>query len=443
MGLKRMPAHASAAQPTLDGIANLHEEARETLTRYFLDELHDYLPTRSEKSSHFLARIGLGSAKWLHRMCCTTAKSRRLQSCVHDARAIDHMLGGIALATLHQELHDEVSGLITAAVNATDLTEVQRVDGLAAKFEELLHPHRASRTALDVLDGSPIFQINSAIRDVDRGRYQRNRLTAQDAAPVAEARGFRVDITSDYASPGHPAPGQEYLVRTGVLRAAAIAFIMNGAGPGTGRAIELAMNAMTPILLLRRVTGDEPRPANEDRHSGEVTGLEEYEFATEQQARALVDSFLSSQAERINKRQRILLALERTGLSEEARGVHAADASAFAGAEISVEEARFWVEPLHFPYAGDARKSAIRLAIGMPEPAGNASRRRKETTALTPTDARSRNALHAYARVMGLSEQRTLLLWMERASTGPSPHRRGAPLTFDDWADVDRRTPNK
>lgn len=443
MGLKRMPAPATTAQPTLEGFATPGEAVQATLTRYFLGELEQYLPSRSEKPARFLARIAFGSAKWLHRAWCTAVKSRRLQSCTHDARAVEHMLSGIALGALDHELHDEVSGLITAAVNATDLTEVQRVDGLAAKFEELLHPHRASRTALAVLGGSAIFQINAPIREVSKDLYKRNRVTAQIVAPLAEARGFRVDITSDYASPGRPAPGQEYLVRTGVLRAAAIAFIMNGAGPGTGRAIELAMLAMTPILLLRRVTADEPRPANDDRHSGEVTGLQEYEFATDSQARALVDSFLSSQAERIDKRQRTLLELERAGLSEEAQGVHAADASAFLGADISVEEARFWVEPLHFPYAGEARKSAIRRAIGMPAPDPGTKPRRTGTHQLTPTETRSRIALDAYARVMGLTEERTMLLWVERVATGPSPHRRRTPLTFDDWAEVDRRTPNK
>jgi hypothetical protein len=443
MGMKKVPTFAAApAQPVLEGFASQSEDARTTLTRFFISEAGEYTAERTEKPARFLARIALSGAKWLHRASCS-ADRRRAQSCIDDARAIEHVVRGIALSLLDLEMHDDIAPLITSAANARDLTEIQRLDGLAAKVAEILHPHHTRRSVLEIIEGSPIFQFNTPIRDVDRKLYRRNRLTVQEFAQIPEAAGFRLDITSDYASPDHPAPGQEYLLRSGLLRAAATVFVMNGAGPGTGRAIELGANALTPILLLRRVSAQDPPPPNDDRHTGETTGIPEILFSTDAQGRELLEGFLSSNATSIAARQRNLVALENGPIPEEMHRVLGADPSAFYGARMTIEEARFWVEPLHLPFAGDARMAEIRRVLGMTSVHQSTSKRALHAPSRdVQAEVRSRQGLAAYARLVNLAPERTLLLWDARLAYGPSQARRDTPLGVEDWADIDRRLPN-
>jgi hypothetical protein len=438
MAMRPFP-NPALTQPTLDGLKSSSDELKDKLTSLFLEAARD-LEESPARPAHRLARVALEASRWLHSAACAPKGRPRGRSCKRDAKAIEHVLGGIALSLLDLQIHGDVGDLISDAANAEDLNEVPRVDGLAAKLAELLHPHSSKRLTPEIIDGSPVFQFNAPIRGVSKALYLRNRATAQELAPIAEEAGFRVDVTSDYASPGHPSPGQEYMVRAGVLRAAAIVFIMNGAGAGTGRAVELAASALTPVLLLRRVSSRDPEPPNEDRHSGEITGISEMLFSTSAQARELLRGFVSSESENIAARQRRLESLENGPIPIEADRMLSADESAFIGGRISIEEARFWVDPIHFPYAGDARRAAIRHSLGMSLTATAGQIASIPGQGPTSLEERSMRALAAFCRINNLGPERALALWAARSAIGPSHARRDPPLTVEDWADVNRRT---
>ena len=426
------------SSPTLPGIPSARDEMIAVLVAGLVQAVRGYDPGTG-RPALFLARAAADVARRLHHGLCTSG-ARPYASCRKDAAAAARIVDDLALSLFDLQVHGDSADIISAAVNADDLDDVQRLDGLAAKLAELLHPHPSRREALPIVENSAIVQLNSPYRNVDQDLYDRNRTTHLSLADVVRRRGLRADVTSDYASPGRATPGQEFLVRTGLFRAAAVCFLLNGAGPGTGRAIELANSALTPILLLRRVTDDDPEPPNENRFAGEVTGLVEYRFSVVDEARELLDGFLSTEADNIRSRQRELVRFDSGHVPEEAGAMIGADESAFHGRRISIEDARFWTDPLHFPYAGVARQGEIRHALGLPPAPAPARRRDTGVPETSATEERSMRSLAAYSRVRNLGPERVLRLWTLRFAYGPTDVRRELPQSVEDWEDIDRRT---
>lgn len=434
--LRNYPTNRDA--PTLEGVPTAREEMGTHLASVILSAVRDY-DERSERPAHFLARLALDICNQLHMGLCAR-QARAYRSCRRDSSAAQDAVDWLALSLFGLQFHGSPGSAIMGAANAGELTEVQRVDGLSAKLTELLHRHPSGREPVRVIEGSPVVQQNAPYRNV-RGRlYDRNRATHLALAPIAEEFGCRTDLTSDYASPGHPGTGQEYQVRAGLFRCAAAWFIMNGAGPGTGRAIELVASTLAPILLLRRVGKDDPLPPNDDRYSGEVTGLTEMTFTTNDEARTIAQLFLISEKANIHARQNELEALATSGPREEEIALQNADASSFDGSRIRYEEAAFWVDRFHWPYAGEPRRSTIRKALGLTESNRNAKRAPVDSMELASVDGRSMSTLSAYSRIKNLGPERTLKLWENRHAYGPTTVRRDIAFAIEDWADVDRRT---
>lgn len=422
-------------QAFLPGLGSRFDAVRIAVGELLYSELEAYDDSR-EPPSRFIARLALELSTYLHRAVCASKRSRQFNTCAIDAIAVDSLLQGLALSFLGSQFRSRLDDIVESAVNAKGLSEGERIEALAVLIADRMHPLPGKRAPVEIRSGVPHMQVNAAWQEVDEDLFSRNRLDCQALAAIGEKFGLNVEVTSDYAAPNVVVEHDEVKVRHALLHSTVLVFLMNGAGTGTGRGIELASACLIPHITLRRMSGEAP-PPHLDRYSGEKLGEQEYRYWNIVQAKEILSGFLGSQAPQIKARQSDLERWATSALPPEARLVLDAEPGMFHGLRVDYDDARFWTENA-VRWAQCPKKGEIRLGLGLPADE-SAPPQRQSSTNIDKSDERSFRMLLAYGRARKVPYARLIFLLENRPRPILRAPRSQITFSFDDWESLDLR----
>lgn len=429
--------YPNAEPPTLDldriGFPTPRERAKAALVTEVLTRLDEY-DNGSADTVEMLAGMCIDMIWLFHRRLCPQRSRNR--PCMADASAVDTLIQALAMSTLAQELRTPLGETLLDIINAHDLDGDAQFHAVAAHVSERLHPRDFRRDIIPLQPGAPVIQFNAPFQSVDDATYSANRHLMVALAEAAEARGYAVEITSDYAYPSQGPRTDDHMVRSGVLRSAANVILITGGRTGTGRTLEAASIFMIPSLVLRHADGEEyPNP---DRYSGDLSGQRPQDFVDADNAVRLLNEFLDTHSEQIAARHNNLVRWDAEPVGREGGLIMDADPSLFERSQLSRGLALFWAAPVHWPQAPQSVQDEIRRTVGIATAADPTA-----TSHVAVGRHLSHRSLIAYAMLTTLSITRLGALWeahLRESEPGPAARRaETVTMKVEDWAELDRR----
>lgn len=392
-------------------------------------------------TSEFLAATAIQIARQQHRLYCPFDGNA---ACERDVRAANDLL--IALAEWMCDsrldgpedaavpiLDGPVSTYITDATTSFDSS----VRELGHHLYCLTRPRGDIRKLPPITAERPILQMNAAITRMPWGCYQEvKRLTSALKDSLSDT--YEVECTNEYAHPLRPAPPSELVTRAGVYRSAGLIVFSEHGGIGTGRTLEIATATMIPVLILQRVDADHPRHPLALRFDGGLSRPPVL-YSTDDEAARAVEKFLRVNMIAIYERARRLAEWSEQGLSAAHRVASELRDVWPAGAQLTHEQALWWLEGVHWQQAPtNVREVILELISFIRESGAGRSSSRAATVV-----RRSSETLRTYQRKIRLEPKRAKVLWLEymhRLTHTPAvSSRRDANSSWEvaDWEQLD------
>jgi hypothetical protein len=402
----------------------------------------------------FLAWVGYHATTIVHGAACKLA-GLGSATCLraHETEVLNALIQPFAIALLNSELDQPLDALdLRAVFRANKIPEDKRLAALAARIETNLRPRAEFRVLKDIRAESPIMQINAPITHQNSTTYGEVRATALRIASEALPEGWDCEVTSDYVSPNHPVAGREYQVRAALLRTSVHVIFVRGGAVGTGRTLEIATEFMIPTIILVHVPPGEGREALALRYSGALSGATVATYKNDDEAVAAVQEFVHSHEGQILDRSRRLAKWDTKTPSRWARRFANADASLFDHASLNAEQARFWVDPVHWAQAPRQVRKVVRRALGgrrSASPAPGRGQSGETPSRFSKTSPglsfKTASSLLTYGLVNGLSTKRLGALLnayrSEVRETAHSGREEEISMAIEDWARIDRTYP--
>jgi hypothetical protein len=342
---------------------------------------------------------------------------------------VTNLIGLISRPFLNLELDAPLKSVAGDALTASGMDEMQIEDALEALFQRITHPGWGSRELLPITPEKPIIQINSAISDVTPDEYFRLRGVSLAIGNYFVARGYRTEITSDYAAPraSPTCAPDEFLTRAAIFRASGIVTIADHGRLGTATTLTIAEDLLIPALVLYQ----DPVDIGSARYPGGFSRRMARGYGTHRDAIAAAEDYLDTMGDYVANRNAKLNTWRAEDISEIRNRFLNTDVALFDASPVIYQRARFFTsDPILWTQCPPATRTEILRVLGLAGPATPQPERRLAAEASTG----SVMALFVAAEHRGWTWDRVTAVYQAYIGLNEHPvSPRKSAWGFDDW----------